>query len=62
MDHSGQHQAPPGDQQIAAALAWIDAWYATPDEKPPGYSEAFLAEIAAGRATALPRLPDWSAH
>jgi hypothetical protein len=28
-----------------AALAWIDWWYSTPDDKPPGYWEELEAEI-----------------
>ena len=27
----------------AAAIAWVEQWYATPDEQPPGYWDAFEA-------------------
>lgn len=33
----------------AAALAWLDAWYATPDTMPEGYWEALLHEIEIDR-------------
>jgi hypothetical protein len=25
----------------AAAIAWVEQWYATPDEQPPGYWDEF---------------------
>jgi hypothetical protein len=30
----------------AAAIAWLDAWYATPDDSPPGFWEGFEALLA----------------
>lgn len=35
------------DSKNAAALACIEQWYATPDDKPPGYWDALEADIAA---------------
>lgn len=32
-----------------AALAWLDAWYASPDTMPEGYWDALLHEIEIDR-------------
>lgn len=34
----------------AEAIRLLDAWYALPDEKPPGYWDAFEAEIEGHRS------------
>ena len=31
----------PQDTKNAAAIAWVEQWYATPDEQPSGYWEMF---------------------
>jgi uncharacterized phage-associated protein len=36
-------------QKNAAAIALLDEWYATPDDRPPGYWEEFIKEIEANR-------------
>ena len=29
----------------AAAIAWVEQWYATPDDQPPGYWDELEAEM-----------------
>lgn len=36
-------------QNNARALVFLAAWYATPDDQPPGYWEAFVRETEAHR-------------
>lgn len=53
MDHT---------QKNAGALAWLDAWYALPDDSPPGYWDEFEAFLQAhpidfGENVSLVRCP-----
>jgi uncharacterized phage-associated protein len=34
-------QSPEAAEKNAAAIAWVEQWYATPDDQPPGYWDEF---------------------
>lgn len=34
-------QSTEADEKNAAAIAWVEQWYATPDDQPPGYWDEF---------------------
>jgi hypothetical protein len=36
-------------QKNAAAIALLDEWYATPDDRPPGYWDELIKDIEANR-------------
>jgi hypothetical protein len=35
------NQSPEAAEKNAAAIAWVEQWYATPDDQPPGYWDEF---------------------